>query len=123
MLDQVLPLIEAFGRRVDEPKEHITTVADIAQEALDNLRQNYGSDWSDWSLLDDSDFQEMKERVKQLERGSPMGPLSDLQDWVSQLQEGSPSGPSSSELNPTRQMLEELYQRVGDLEEQGERGR
>ena len=73
MFDEMMPMIDALNERVNEMSEKITTIADSAQEALKNLRHHAGSDWSDWSLPDDSDFQSLKERVEHLERGYLVG--------------------------------------------------
>ena len=72
-LNEIMPMTNARNERVKEMNEKITRVADSAQEALENLRRNAGSDWGDWSLLDDSDFQSLKERVEHLERGYLVG--------------------------------------------------
>ena len=64
-----MPLIDDLSARLNEMNEKITNIVDRAQEALENLRHNAGSDWSDWSLLDESDFQILKERVEQLGGG------------------------------------------------------
>ena len=73
MLDEMIPMIDAPNERVNEKNENITTIADSAKEALENLRHHAGSGWSDWSLLDDSDSQSLKERVEHLERGYLVG--------------------------------------------------
>ena len=75
---------------------------------------------SDWSLLDDSDFQSLKERVEQLERGSHSGALVELRYRVDKLEERSQWGRSSDESGRIQIVIEDLYHRVGDIEAEGE---
>ena len=97
-----------MNERVNETNEETTTIADSAQEAFESLRHHAGSDWSDWSLLDDSGFQNLKERVEHLEGATSLGPLTELRDRVDKLEaEPSPSS-AAGESNRIQEMIEDL---------------
>ena len=72
--------------------------------------------------MEDSEFQDLNERVEQLEKGSQSDPLAELRGRVDNLEAVSQSGPASGESERTQEMIEDLYRRAGDLEEEGERG-
>ena len=83
---------KTLSARMNEMSEKITTIADGAQDSLENVRQNAGSDWSHWSLLDDSHFQGRKERVEQLERSCTVRSLNRTARPRGQVGSGSPIG-------------------------------
>ena len=122
MLDEMMPMIDDLNARLNEMNGEITNIADSAQEALENLRQNAGSDWSDWSLLEDSDFQELKEKVEHFEGMEIVSSLNSLKERVETLEAAAPSDPAANESKRVQEMMEDLYRRIGDLEEEGERG-
>ena len=62
-------------------------------------------------------------RVEQLERVSPSGSLSGLRDRVDKVEADSQSGPAFGEPKRIQEMIEDLYRRVGDLEEERVRGK
>ena len=58
-INKVMPLTE----KVEEMEGHLRFVASSAHEAMNHvqeLEQRPESDWSDWSLLDHEEFQELK---------------------------------------------------------------
>ena len=72
--------------------------------------------------MEDSDFQSLRDRVEHLERVLSTESLTELRDRVDKLEAATPSGPANSESKRIQEMMEDLYSRVGDLEEEGERG-
>ena len=60
-------------------ESQLASIAASAHEAEDKLAENAQqcpSDWSEWSLLDNEEFQDLKARVEALELGSPSAPCS-----------------------------------------------
>ncbi|MDA8609477.1 hypothetical protein N9L19_01020 [bacterium] len=79
--DFVTPL----QNRVDILQSTVERVADSTQKAVEELNHNAAEavaaatarasqEGSDWSLVDDEDFQELRGRVDVLEEGAPSGP-------------------------------------------------
>ena len=73
----------AFRAALENHREQIesqlTSIAASAHEAVEKLAlstQQCPSDWSEWSLLDSEEFQDLKARVELLEAGSPGAPTS-----------------------------------------------
>ena len=63
----------------EEIESQLTSLAASAHEAAEKLAlntQQCPSDWSEWSLLDSEEFQDLKARVETLEAGSPGAPPS-----------------------------------------------
>ena len=76
--DAVDDRLVALEERMQEMEEQLVSVADRAQrgidaavkEAMEQLaasQNRESSDWSDWSLLDSEEFQELTRRVEALE--------------------------------------------------------
>ena len=88
-------------------QESITAaIQHLTEHCQEVIQQKENSDWSDWSLLDMEEFQDLKQRVEALEAGIPSEPV----DGVAH-----PSGEHAA------QLYADLIERVSDLEAQGPR--
>ena len=83
LLDERIEMVSvAFRAALESHREQIesqlTSIAASAHEAVEKLAlntQQCPSDWSEWSLLDSEEFQELKARVEALEVGGPSPPI------------------------------------------------
>ena len=102
--------LESLNLRTETIASNLAIVADRAQESLEHvstslaeLHHKSQSDWSDRSLAETDEYQELKARIEALETGDPSVP-----DFGAE--------PSAGEL------LRNLAERVADLESEGPRG-
>ena len=80
------PWVQSVEAQLDEAKRKhdaleatVFQVTGSAQEAaahLNELHQKSQSEWSDWSLADTDEYQDLKARVEALEAGDPSVPVS-----------------------------------------------
>ena len=92
-------------RKHDALEEKLFTVAGSAQEAaahLSELHQRSQSEWSDWSLADTDEFQDLKARLEALEAGDPSVPAFGAESHADEL-------------------LRNLHERLADIEAEGPR--
>ena len=98
--------MEEAKRKHDALEATVFQVAGSAQEASVHpaeLHQKSQSDWSDWSLADTDEYQDLKARIEALESGDPSVPV------------------FGAEI-PSEELLRNLVERVADLETEGPRG-
>ena len=97
--------------RIMKMEEQLVSVADRAQRGIDAAvketmeqlaasQNREPSDWSDWSLLDSEDFQELARRVEALES-----------DWA-----WIPGEPGQYRLEGLQELYKNLEERVADME-------
>ena len=98
--------LDEAKRKHDALEATVFQVTGSAQEAaahLNELHQKSQSEWSDWSLADTDEYQDLKARIEALEAGDP-------------------SVPAFGAENPADDILRNLVERVTDLEIEGPRG-
>ena len=102
--------LEHVKQRTDPLEANLATVTDRAEESLEHVITNLAelqnksqSDWSDWSLADTDEYQDLKARVEALEAGNPSVP-----DFGAEVH--------------SEEFLRDLSERVADLESEGPRG-
>ena len=107
------PWVQSVEAQLDEAKRKhdaleatVFQVTGSAQEAaahLNELHQKSQSEWSDWSLADTDEYQDLKARIEALEAGDP-------------------SVPAFGAEIPAEDLFRNLAERVADLEAEGPRG-
>ena len=98
----------------------------MAEEAVAKLSKDLedqrSDQWSDWDLLDDQGFQTLRNRVTELEARDPPVTAAEMQELWGRVRElgGATSTGALPEDRPEMQKkLDELMERVADLEGQG----
>ena len=70
--------LDSVKHKAGALEDTISKVAGSAQEAMEHLRElqlKSQSDWSDWSLVDSEEYQELKSRAEALAAGNPSVPV------------------------------------------------
>ena len=109
--DAVDARLLSIENKLEELEDRLITVADHAQRGVDAAvkevtekmswgQQKEPSDWSDWSLLDNEEFQELARRVEALEA-----------EWT-----GNPGVPVHSRIDNLDELYSKMECRVADLE-------
>ena len=117
---------DALGDKLRTLEDMVLAVSTMAEEAVAKLSkylEDQRSDqWSDWDLLDDQGFQALQNRVTELEARDPPVTAAEMQEFwyrVRELGGATSTGASPEDRPETQKKLDELMERVADLEGHG----